>query len=179
MSRRIDRSVRKYLPSDLPGHTTKKLILDRALKLLRRAASRAEVSAAISLEEKNAIQRAGSLFVADRTFSHIPRKPLAPGGAKVGKEEIFFSDPSGFSPMLSDEYKENRKRFEHDVNRILKYLNDSRVENGKFFYRFHNSVFVIRAPASARELLSKSKKKITAFYNPRVMGFFISHRFWH
>jgi len=127
--------------------------------------------------EQRAVERAIGLFKKDRVFANIKRKPLAPGGPRIGKEEIYMSSLSHFEFTPSPAYAQNRLRYEKKLKRMLKFLDLSRAENGKFFYRFHNAIYVLRAPASLRELFSVARAKYSPYYNPRTLQFFLSHRF--
>lgn len=65
------------------------------------------------------------------------------------------------------------------VSKYLKDLNNSLRQDGRFYYRFHNSVLVLRHPDSVHEMFAVSKQRKTDLYNPSVLKQFIYPRFWH
>jgi len=179
LTRRISKLARRLLPPQLPAMAHKRFLLGRALKRLRRSYSKGITSVNVRASEKRATADAMRLFFKDPVFAPLKRKTLAPGGPNIGKEDIFLSDVARFETSPTPKYGQNKVRFKKKLRRMASVLNNSREEDGKFFYRFHNAVYVIRAPNSAHELFSEGKRRFSPYYNPRVIQFFLSHRFWH
>lgn len=124
------------------------------------------------------LQNAVKVFLEDPILKHLPRKPLAPGGPNVGKEEVFNSDTSQLGLLPSDKkYTQNKFKYKRMLTRLLNDIDKSREFNGRFFYRFHNAVMAIRVPSSPAEMFSVSKARKSALYNPRIIKYFYSHRF--
>jgi ribosomal protein S4 len=179
MARRISKLISECLPSDLPSVSRKRLLLAMALKKIRRGYAKGLATIATRLAEQEALEQLIGLFGEDKNYAKIKKKKLAAGGPRIGKDDIYVSDVSEFGLRLKEVYGGNRARLKQRLSNLQKFLDDSRAENGKFYYRFQNAVYVIRAPNSCRELFSVSKQERRPFYNPRTINFFLSHRFWH
>jgi hypothetical protein len=169
------------MPTDLPAMARKRFMLGRALSRIRRGYSKNIASTNVRVSDKKAVAAILALFTRTRdpVFGSLKKKTLAPGGAPVGKEDIFTANVTDFHVTPNYLYGQNRTRFKRKLTRLVRALNSSRHENGKFFYRFHNAVYVLRAPSSAHELFSVARIKFSPYYNPRTIQFFLSHRFWH
>ena len=159
MTQKIGGYVRKYLPYDMPGAAKKRFILARGLRKVRRQHEKGAVAAAISAEEQQYLDKIMTLFGRDSSLDKIPKKRQAIGGVGIGNEEIYLSRTGGYELFQVPALRSNRERLQSKIKTYLKLIDDSAAENAKFYYRFHNAIYVIRAPHSAKEMFSRRKKR--------------------
>jgi hypothetical protein len=164
----------------MPSNAKKRFMLNRALKILRRSFARGIITAAVTAEEADTVERAGELFVQDSVYSGLNKKIPAPGGPGVNKDDIYTSDVTSYNVSPSLAPGEDNLELKRALNKFYTRLQTNLARDSYFFYQFHNAIYVIRDPYSANELFSvKSRRHLSSFYNPRVITFFLSHRFWH
>jgi hypothetical protein len=96
-----------------------------------------------------------------------------------GMEDVSSASLSNFSITKEQYFDQNAARVQRRLTKYLRSLNAGLREDGKFFYRFHNSVMVLRDPDSVYEMFSTSGQLKTDLYNPTVIKYFIYPRFWH
>ena len=162
----------------MPSAAKKRFMLARALKILRRSAARGVITAAVTAEEAKSVERAGLLFRPDSTYSGLNKKIPAPGGPGVNKDDIYTSDVGFYSVFSSLSPGEDNLELKRALIKFCSRVQSNCARDLHFFYQFNNALYVVRDPHSPRELFSvKSRRRLSSFYNPRVISFFVTHRF--
>jgi hypothetical protein len=178
-ARRLAKYFKKLsAPSDAPNNAKREL-LQHLLGVLRKKAAGGVTSAVSKSTEREMVERASSLFVGEANLKWAPRKPTraaAPGGISINTYDVYNSGLTRFAvgPSAPRDVAFSRKL----VSKFLRKWDTSSVYDGAFFYRVNNVLYVVRHPASAKELFSSSKRRMGDLYNPWSIKTFYNHFFW-